>query len=119
MPPDTAQRLSTLIRLGIIAEVDYAAERVRVKTGDNLTDWVRWRTERCGLVKVWNPPQLGEEVELIAPDGDMTLAYVGGSFANSDNPFPSHDGNLVVVTYSDGTRIEHNRSTGEQTISGL
>ncbi|WMR36092.1 phage baseplate assembly protein V, partial [Metapseudomonas otitidis] len=37
-----ARLLENLIRLGTIAEVDHAAARVRVQSGQLLTGWLPW-----------------------------------------------------------------------------
>ena len=118
-PHDTPQRTANMHRIGTIVEVDYARYRARVKTGGIVSDWLRWTTERNGLVRTWNPPVVGEEVEVIALDGSTESAYIGQSFYNEAFPPPATDGNLVVVAYADGTRIEHNRATGVRTVSGL
>ena len=118
-PHDSPQRIANVNRIGTIIAVDYERARARVKSGGIETDWLRWTTERNGLVRTWNPPTVGEEVELVALDGSTESAYIGQSFYNDAFPAPSHDGNLVVVEFSDGTRIEHNRATGTRSVTGL
>ncbi|EPA9011633.1 phage baseplate assembly protein V, partial [Escherichia coli] len=40
--------LSNIIRTGIISEVDEKSWRVRVRSGELETGWLRWNTTRAG-----------------------------------------------------------------------
>ncbi len=123
-PSSTAapDRTRSLVRLGRVSAVDGATYRARVQWGENeacQSAWVRWKTAAAGDVKIWLPPTIGEEVEITSPDGDMRNAYISGSFFNDDNPPPSSDLNKIIVLFKDGTRIEHDKSAGTMTITGL
>jgi phage baseplate assembly protein V len=121
MTNPTAQ-IKNLIRIGRVIEVNADTARARVQWGQDesaVTDWIRWTSERAGKVSVWNPPTVGEEVELISIDGDMRNAYIGRSFYNNDNPAPSTNLDAELTKYSDGTTIEHNRASGARTVAGL
>lgn len=120
--PARPDRTRSLIRLGRVVAVDGATYRARVQWGEDeqcVSTWARWKTAGAGNVKIWIPPTVGEEVEITSPDGDMRNAYISGSFFNDDNPPPSADLNKIVITFNDGTRIEHDQSAGTLTIGGL
>jgi len=68
--------VTNLIRFGTIAEVDCHAQRVRVCTGDNLTDWRPWLTSRAGSTQTWCSPSVGEQVILLSPEGDLMQSVV-------------------------------------------
>ena len=120
--PAAADRTRSLVRIGRVSAVDGATYRARVQWGEDpacQSAWVRWKTAAAGDVKIWLPPTIGEEVEITSLDGDMRNAYISGSFFNDDNPPPSNELNKMVVTFKDGTRIEHDFSSGTMTITGL
>ena len=48
--------IHNLIRLGTIAEVDHARARVRVQSGELLTNWLPWIEARAGTTRDWDPP---------------------------------------------------------------
>ncbi|ENM1106132.1 phage baseplate assembly protein V, partial [Pseudomonas aeruginosa] len=64
-----ARLLENLIRLGIVAAVDHATQRVRVQTGNLLTGWLPWLSPRAGADREWNAPSLDEQVLLLSPSG--------------------------------------------------
>ena len=40
--------ISNLLRVGVVEEVDTEKMVCRVRTGDILTDWIRWGADRAG-----------------------------------------------------------------------
>ncbi|WP_083941907.1 phage baseplate assembly protein V [Salinicola socius] len=99
--------LNNLIRLGTVKEIDHAAARVRVQSGDLLTDWIPWREQRAGQTRTWNPPTKGEQVVLLAPGGEMRGAVVLMGINSSNNPAPVNDPNLTHWLMPDGAVIEY------------
>ena len=92
---DHARRLENLIRSGTISAIDYgkagsSPPRVRVKSGGLETDWLPWGALRAGKTRKWSPAYLGEQVGLIAPDGDTTKAMLlPGGFYQDSHDAPS------------------------------
>ncbi len=78
--------LHNLIRLGTIAEVDHHAARVRVKTGELLTDWLPWLEGRAGTTRDWDPPTQGEQVILFSPGGDPAAGVVLCGLCSNAHP---------------------------------
>lgn len=59
---------------GRIASVDLAAGRIVVDLGDVRTQPVRWFTGGSGGTRTWSRPDVGEQVMLLAPGGDIAGA---------------------------------------------
>ncbi|EGB5079958.1 phage baseplate assembly protein V, partial [Escherichia coli] len=53
MSAELMRLLSNIIRTGIISEVDEKSWRVRVRSGELETGWLRWNTTRAGAFNVW------------------------------------------------------------------
>lgn len=82
-PYEAARRLENLIRRGTVAAVRLASPaRLRVKVGDNTTDWLPWLALRAGGAqggRHWSPPVVGEQAVVLCQGGDMAqgVALVG------------------------------------------
>ncbi|MCK0744106.1 phage baseplate assembly protein V [Chromohalobacter nigrandesensis] len=102
--------IHNLIRTGTIAEVDHDAARVRVKSGELLTDWLLWIEGRAGTTRDWDPPTVGEQVIVFSPGGDPAAGVVLTGLYRSAHPAPSSDANVIGRWYPDGTRIEYDHA---------
>lgn len=108
--PELLRLLHNLIRLGTIAEVDHASARVRVKTGELLTDWRPWLESRAGTTRDWNPPTQGEQVMLFSPGGDPAAGVVlTGLFSNA-HPAPADAAELCRRLFPDEGLFEYDHS---------
>jgi len=76
---EAERRLSNVVMLGQVAELDAKKARVRVQAGPILTAWLPFATVRAGPDRTWHAPEPGEQVVLIAPGGDLNQAVVVGS----------------------------------------
>jgi phage baseplate assembly protein V len=106
---DIERRVANTIRYGVIAEADYARARVRVRAGETLTDWIPFATARAGGDRTWHPVEVGEQVLLAAPHGDLRQAVVMGAVNSSPNPAPGDRATLSRTVYEDGTSITYDR----------
>lgn len=119
---DHARRLSNVARYGTVAEADYTgatagfpAIRVQLQDGEILSDWVPWFTPRAGKDRVWDPPEVGEVVMLLAPSGDLANGVaIPGLFSNG-NANGDRAG-LQRRTFDDGTVVEYDREAHKLTI---
>ncbi|SPJ35252.1 phage baseplate assembly protein V [Kushneria phyllosphaerae] len=109
-PVELARLMQNMIRLGTVAEIDHAAARVRVTTGDLLTEWLPWCETRAGRTQTWNPPTVGEQVLLLAPGGELAGAVVLGAINSNANPAPTDDPNLTRWDMPDGAVIEYDHA---------
>lgn len=78
-PQEGARRwANAAIRTGTVLEIDRAAGRVRVQTGELQTDWLPWHTGRAGGTqgRKWWAPVVGEQGLLLAPGGDLRRAVL-------------------------------------------
>ncbi|MED9027277.1 phage baseplate assembly protein V, partial [Escherichia coli] len=56
MTAEIMRLLANIIRTGVIFAVDETTWRVRVRSGELETDWLRWNTPRAGAFNFWLPP---------------------------------------------------------------
>jgi phage baseplate assembly protein V len=104
------RRLSNTIRPGTVLEADYAKARLRVTMGDNTSAWLPWLTSRAGEDRTWHAPEVGEQVIVMAPGGELSAGYVmpGGVYKN-DYPANADKADISRTTYKDGAVIEYDR----------
>jgi len=104
------RRLSNTIRPGTVLEADYAKARIRVQMGDNTSAWLPWLTSRAGEDRTWHAPEVGEQVIVMAPGGELSAGYVmpGGIYKN-DYPANGDKPEISRTTYKDGAILEYDR----------
>lgn len=108
---DIERRLSNVVRPGTILEADYATARVKVALGKNKTAWLPWITGRAGNDRTWHAPEVGEQVIVIAPSGELAAGYVlQGAIYKTDFPANGASANVSRITYSDGAISEYDRA---------
>ncbi|OOF59360.1 phage baseplate assembly protein V [Rodentibacter myodis] len=117
MSAEINRRIDNLIRFGLIAEVDYAQARARVKSGQILTDFLPFVTFRAGTTQTWSPPTIGEQCVILAASGEFTTACVLVGLYTQNSP--SHSQDLHLIQFADGAIIEYNQATGALTVSGI
>jgi len=104
------RRVSNTIRPGTVLEADYSKARIRVTMGDNTSAWLPWLTSRAGEDRTWHAPEVGEQVIVIAPGGELSAGYVmpGGIYKN-DYPANADKAEISRTTYKDGAILEYDR----------
>lgn len=104
------RRMSNIVRPGTVLEADYANARIKVQCGGNQTAWIPWMTARAGEDRNWHAPEVGEQVIVLAPSGDLGQGYVmpGGVYKN-DYPANANSAEISRTTYKDGAIIEYDR----------
>lgn len=73
-PYELGRKLENLIRRGTVHAVRGKPAGVRVKTGDNITDWLPWLALRAGGVeggRMWDAPVVGEQCVILSQAGDL------------------------------------------------
>ena len=113
---DIPADLSSLIRIGTIASVDLAQARCTVLYGDPddidddgeaaTTPPIRWLSPRAGRTRVWSPPSIGEQVLLLAPDGQLGSAIALTGIVRDAFP-PLGNSEAEQIEWSDGARIAY------------
>ena len=114
---ELSRKLSNIIRFGIIHETDYQSKKVRVKSGDLITNWLDFATLRAGNVKVWNPPEKDEQVMILSPDGDLSQGVVLPSLFRDMFPALSNKGTDTIVEFADGTEIKYDSEAHKLTAA--
>lgn len=109
--PDLERRTANQIRFGTVLAVDHAKALVRIKSGDIETAWLPWSTGRAsGAKRRWDPPEVGEQVVMLAPTGDLRQAVVLTGVYQESAAAPSASPDKDSTVYSDGTLIEYDRA---------
>ncbi|HFL9472146.1 TPA: phage baseplate assembly protein V [Escherichia coli] len=111
--------LSNIIRTGIISEVDEKSWRVRVRSGELETGWLRWNTTRAGAFNVWLPPSPGEQVVIACIGGNPETAMIIGSLWSDANPAPGKSLKEIVVTAPDGAVFRYDADAGALSATGI
>jgi phage baseplate assembly protein V len=108
--PDLLRQLLNLIRKGTVIAVDHDAELCRVECGELQTNWIHWLAAAAGDTRDWNPPEVGEQVLVLSPGGEMADGVVLRGISSEDRPAPSHAPSAHTRVYPDGARIEYDHS---------
>jgi phage baseplate assembly protein V len=111
--------ISNLLRIGYVAQIDYDAKKVRVQTGENLTNWIDWKVQRAGTSVTWDPPTVGEQVLLACPEGELSGAIVLLSLYSDGQDAPSNSPDKHLRVYPDGARIEYDFAAGALSATGI
>ena len=107
---DLAKRLSNIIRIGSIFEINVQTDKARVKIGELETDFLPWANSNSGNNNSWNPPEIDEQVIILSPSGDLSQAVILPSIYK--NNASNYDQNIKSITYQDGSKISFNVSSG-------
>ena len=98
--------IADLICVGVIAEVDHAAKRIRVQSR-TLTAWLPWPAELGRNFIRWRPLRPGQQVVLASPSGDLAQALVIGMLYTSALTPTRHDPDLDVIAFDDRTTVTY------------
>ena len=109
-PTDLNRQLENLIRIGTIAVVDHAAHRLKIQSGELLTNWLDWPAEIGRNYKHWRPLRLHTQVIISCPAGDPAQAMIVGMLYSNDLTPPSSDPDIDLIAFDDGSFIEHHHS---------
>ncbi len=107
---DIDRRLANIVRVGTIAELDEAQALVKIDLGDQVTDWLPWATGRSGGNRSWDAHEVGEQVMLFAPSGELAAAVVMGSIPQTAHPAPASSKDHTRYQWSDGAYIDYDRA---------
>jgi len=107
---DLAKRLSNIIKIGTIFEINVQTAKARVKIGELETDFLPWANANSGSNNSWNPPEIDEQVIVLSPSGDLSQAVILPSIYK--NNASNSDQNIKSITYQDGSKISFNVSSG-------
>jgi len=114
-PFEILRRLDNLARVGTIEEVRTGKPaRVRVRSGDMVTNWRPWVAGRAGgkAGAMWWPPVKGEQVLLLSPGGDLNNAMVLPGAYSDKNQQASDNPAIFRMDFGGGGYMEHDAVAG-------
>lgn len=115
--PDAARRLEGMVRVGTVEEVDEDAAKVRVRVGAMLTNWLPWGVTGASDDADWYCKEPGEQVLLVAPDGELAQAVVVCSLYQGKHPAPANQRNKRRRQWRDGAFEEYDRDAHHYTLN--
>ncbi|EHS0413394.1 phage baseplate assembly protein V [Escherichia coli] len=119
MTAEIMRLLANIIRTGVIFAVDETTWRVRVRSGELETGWLRWNTTRAGAFNVWLPPSPGEQVVIACIGGTPETAMIIGSLWSDANPAPGKSLKEIVISAPDGAVFRYDADAGALSASGM
>lgn len=111
------RRISNLVRYGTVEEADYEKAKVKIKCGDQVTGWIPWMMQRSGKYRNWDPPEVGEQVVMLAPDGDPSQGVMLGAVSQDSSPPAGESVDVRRTDYGDGTVAEYDRNSKVMSIT--
>lgn len=114
---DILNKVSNLIRHGVVEAI--TGDRVRVRSGNVLTTFIPWLTTRAGDARTWWAPSVGEQVLLLCPDGNLSLAVALPAIYSNRFSAPATNSNAVVTHFPDGAEFMYQPDSSTLNISGI
>ena len=109
------RRVANLVRSGVVHAADYATAKVRVRydtAADGtpvVTAPLSWFTRRSGEDGDWWAPELGEEVAILSPSGDLLQGMVLPALYQQAYPAPETMPTRHTRRYADGAMFMYDR----------
>lgn len=111
------RRLANVVQLGTVCEADYKKARVKVKIGQVVTGWLPWVTGRASHDITWWSPEIGEQVVILSPSGEMNQGVIIAGIYQQSYPAPEQTPDIQKTVYKDGTVVEYNRESHCMTVN--
>ena len=105
------RRLANMVLLAKVIEVDYngSIPKAKVVVGEITSAWLPMMVSRAGNDRSWWPLEIGEQVVVLSPSGELTQGVVLGSINQQSIPANGNSAGNHRITYSDGAVIEYDR----------
>ncbi|MDM5178516.1 phage baseplate assembly protein V [Massilia sp. DJPM01] len=117
MSAEIERLMSNMIRVGVVAALDEANARVKMRVNGLVTDWMPFNTGRAGATRTWSAPRIGEQLVVFAPYGDTGQAFAGQSVYQDDYPAPVASMHQEHVIFPDGSTADYNSASNTLTIT--
>jgi len=104
------RRVANLLRVGSIVDTDYANARARVTIGDITTGWLDFMTQRAGGDRTWWAPEIGEQVMVLSPSGDLAQGKILPALYSAAAPAPAGSPDIHKEVHADGFSVTHDRA---------
>lgn len=111
------RRISNLIRIGKVDQVNYGISppKARIWIGEDskergfLTEWLPWFGLSAGEDRSCDPLDVGEQVMIFSPSGEMNQGVVLAGIFQTAHPYPVTSPDKHNTTYKDGAVVEYDR----------
>lgn len=104
------RKLINVVRIGVIEEIDYTTALAKVRLEPNLlTTGLPWTTRRAHTENEWWAPEVGEQVVVLAPAGELNQGVIDRSLHQTAYPPAQTVATIHSVTYADGAVISYDR----------
>jgi phage baseplate assembly protein V len=107
---DMNRRIESIVRIGVVADVDPDRARCRVASGGLETEWLPWLERRAGTTRDWDPPSVGEQCLLLSPSGDPACGVVLTGIPSDAHRPPSKDKNRWTRVFPDEATESHDHA---------
>jgi phage baseplate assembly protein V len=76
-----------IVKFGRVTAVDAGTARAKVSFGgESESDWLPWRAACAGIITIWAPVSVGEQVVVLSESGDTAQGVIIGSVFSQGNP---------------------------------
>lgn len=112
------RRVANILRQGTVVALDETNARVQVEVDDELTtDWLPWFSGKAGKSSEWSPPEVGEQVMILSPSGELAQGWVMRGTYKDDAPHPAGATKTQHITlYEDGSKVVYDLATKAMTV---
>lgn len=110
---DLNRRVANLITVGRIEAVDYGTATARVRMGENLTAQLPMPAARAGGNRIWAPLEIGEQVIVLSPSGNLASGCIVSSLYSHAAAPPGDRAGLHRTVYANGAVIEYDRDANQ------
>lgn len=110
------RRLGGVLTIGRVKALDAAKGLVQVDMDGPDTDWIPWLTQRAGGDRTYWCPEVGEQVLVAAPSGELGNGVVIGCIFQDAHPEPGDSPDIHRTVYKDGTVVEYDRAAHQLKI---
>jgi phage baseplate assembly protein V len=123
---DLQRRLENLIRVAPVIEVDADRSRVKVRFSDGNpergilptdSDWLRVLVDRAASTIDYDMPDVGEQIMIFSPGGEIAGGYVGWAIYSVANPSPSKNPKVRLRRHADGMEVAYDSESHTLRIS--
>lgn len=109
--------MENLLRPGVISAVDHAKAKVRVRLGpEHTSGWLSYFARRAGNTITWDPPEVGEQVLVLSPGGELASGFVLTGIYSESRAAPSKSGDVTLRRFSDGLECSYDSSSNTLAI---
>ncbi len=110
-------RIAQLISIATVIEVDCQNAKARVEFNKVKSSWLPWLSSHAGSVSSWAAIEVGEQVVLLCPSGNLNQAIILRGLYHQKALPPSTSPAQTIVNFKDGSSVSHDSSSSTITIN--